>query len=122
MTKLKLTKKKLPAAMYGLDGHLLGKRQPNPDAGRATANAYLTQSGVRFMSMTFHDPDVTSALLKDAAPRSVRVIIPDHGDLGAILVWNSRGQPRPHFVRMPNSDSKLTGVSVWLWRQLRNYW
>jgi hypothetical protein len=121
MTKRNMTKKKLPAAVHELNGHPRGKRQPNPDAGHATANAYLTQSGVRFMSMNFHDPDVTSALLKDAAPRRVKVIIPDPDDLGSILVWNSRGQPRPHFVSMPNRDSKLAGVSVRLWEYTRKF-
>jgi putative transposase len=136
MTKRKMTKRKLPAAVYGPDGNLLVKRQPNPDVtaldhgpGHVTANAYLTQSGVRFMSMTFHDPDVTSALLNAAprkhakafSPRRVKVIIPDPGDLGSILVWNGRGQPRPHFVTMPNRDSKLAGVSLRLWKQAREF-
>jgi len=137
MTKRKMTKKKLPAAVYGPDGNLPVKQQPNPDVtaldhgpGHTTANAYLTQSGVRFMSMTFHDPDVTSVLLKDFAPRKhnkgfsprrVKVIIPNPDDLGSILVWNSRGQPRPHFVTMPIRDSKLAGVSVRLWEHTRKF-
>jgi putative transposase len=122
--KIAIRKRHFISDVTALD-HILGR----------TAIAQLTTKGIEFKNMTFHDPDVTSALLddllKDAAVRSqsdktyapgrVKVVIKWTEDAGAISVWNRGGQPRPHFVTMPNRDPKMAGLSFWHAERIREF-
>jgi putative transposase len=122
--KIAIRKRHFISDVTALD-HVLGR----------TAIAQLTTKGIRFKGMDFHDPAVTSALLddllKDAAVRSqndkpwapgrVKVVIKWNADASSISVWNRGGQPRPHFVTMPNRDPKFAGISFWHAEKIREF-
>lgn len=91
------------------------------------ADAVLTREGVRFKGITFHDPEITGALLADLAGTTpVRARRKRYGSatanvkikwressIAAISVWNPKAQPDPDYVRLPNADeayAKSTGL------------
>jgi putative transposase len=124
--KIAIRKRHFISDITALD-HILGRVE----------TVQLTTKGIRFKNMDFHDPAVTSGLLDDLlrgaavrsqnektyAPGRVKVVIKwNPADAGSISVWNRDGQPRPHFVTMPNRDPKFfNGISFWHWDQIREH-
>jgi putative transposase len=98
----------------------------------ALGTAVLTTSGVRFDTMQFHDPTITTDLLNDLAreePKrkrrksrlssaAVHVMFKyNPADISKIHVWNSKTKK---YVSLPNmSGDASLGLSKWHWRILR---
>jgi putative transposase len=94
----------------------------------------LTNSGIKFKNMRFHDQTLTGLLLddlvKDAKKRSqspientpsrIKVIIKwNPADAGSIVVWNHAAK---HYVTLPNRDPDFyQGISFWHVEQLREF-
>lgn len=113
--KLMINRRRWISDVAALD-HILGR----------VDTATLTNSGIRFKNMDFHDEVLTGHLLedlaKDAAQRSqsplpytpsrVRVVIKyNPADAGSIVVWN---RATKEYVKLPNRDPRFfEGISFW---------
>ncbi len=97
-------------------------------------DATLTRKGIKFQNMTFHDEKLTSGLLSDLvayekkrsqsndtdASARVKVKIKyNPADASTIQVWNRGGDPKPHYVSLPNRDEKFfNNLSFWHWAKI----
>jgi putative transposase len=99
--------------------------------------ATISNAGIKFKNMRWHDESVTTTLLNDLvryeAKRSqnpntygqsrARVIIKwNPADASSISVWNRGGEPRPYWITMPNAAPDFQqGLSFWHHERIREF-
>jgi putative transposase len=121
--KLAVNRRRMIADVAALD-HILGR------VGTAT----LTNSGITFENMEFHDRTITSDLLDDLVkyaskrsqsalphtPSRVKVVFTwNPADAGSITVWNHATR---QYVSLPNRDPKFfKGISFWHANKIREH-
>lgn len=97
--------------------------------------AMLTREGITFEGMRFHDPVVTSKLLKDlghltpmrkrrkgSATATVKIKY-NPADIRQISVWNPEAKPRKTYEILPNLDVRYLhgGLGIWHHRQVKEW-